>query len=92
MTLALSIAYDEKSYHERFLELRTYHLDIPADPSVIGFNGMFELYSRLQAYKSRVTNILNDARTAKANAKVQLKTAEYAYNAALDVLIDTVSS
>ena len=89
MTLALSIAYDSEAYFKRFQELRTYHIEIPADPAALGFNGMFALYSKLQEYKTRVVGILNDARSAKSNAKVQVKAAEYAYNAALDVLIDT---
>lgn len=89
MTLALSIIYDSDAYFKRYQELRTYHIEIPRDIVAVGFNGMYVLYSQLQEYKSRVTGIFNDALNAKADSEAQLEAAEYAYNAALDVLLDT---
>lgn len=86
---ALAVQYREEEFTSRYEELKQYRIAIPPDPVALGFNGLADLISRVQGFKDRVSEMLNDAIVLKTRAKVQADVCQYAYEAAVDILVDT---
>jgi len=87
--LVPSIVYDETTFENYYNELKDYRMEIPKNAETQGFSGLQELFSRVQEYRNRVSEMLATATTMKAKAKVQFDSATYAYEASLDSLLDT---
>jgi hypothetical protein len=83
------LVYDEEAYEKCYSELKTYEIAVPADPVQTGFNGLCELFSKVQAYRERVSQMFSEAVRTLARAKVQMNSAKRAYETALDIVIDT---
>lgn len=85
----LAIQYSEAEYKNKYEELRQYKVTIPADPISQGFGGLAALISTVQGSRDRITEVMNEALYSKSLAKKQELELHYAYETALDVIIDT---
>lgn len=84
-----SITYDESAFAAKYEELKKYRITIPPDPMAQGFNGLATLISQVQGMRDRVSELLGEALSLKSQAKIQAASAKYAYEAAVDLIMDT---
>lgn len=87
--ISIIVTYSQAEFDKRYDELRKYRVVIPPDPISQGFSGLANLISQVQGYKDRVSELWNEALILKTHAKVQADAAEYAYETALDLMINT---
>jgi|SRR5665213_17378 len=85
----MNLTYDEVVYEKLYEEIKQYEISVPTDPVQLGFNGICELFSKVQAYRERVGAMFTEAVRTLAHAKVQMESAKRAYETALDIVIDT---
>lgn len=73
--------YDESEFGKRYSELSLYKVTIPPDLTALGYSGINELFSRLQAMLDRVTELLSEANHKEAASAAVFDAAKYAYEA-----------
>lgn len=87
--ISVVVSYSQSEFEQKYAELRRYKVTIPTDITSTGLSGLSVLVSTVQGYKTRVTELMNEAMIMKAHAKVQSESAEHAYEASLDLIINT---
>lgn len=89
MIVIPAVNYDEAEYNKKYAELDEYRINIPPNPIDLGFAGLADLVSKVQNAKSRVSELYTRSLKLKSDAKVQEMSAKYAYEAKLDVLLES---